>query len=90
VTLILGLRYDDLLNEYDVDVKAAVTRISPEEDHMRTQRLIRACDLSSKHVALPKEIQEVQEPFKSYLADLAEQNRILREEREILQETDGF
>ena len=90
IILTLGLRYDDILNEYDDDVKVALTRISPEEDHMRAQRITRALDLSSKHILLPSEIQAVQEPWVTYVEDLAEEARVLREEREVIQNTDGM
>jgi len=49
------------------DVDEALKRLPQEEVDARTQRLKRAIDLSLKHVYLPKELQAVQTPYKSYV-----------------------
>ncbi|KAJ1293101.1 hypothetical protein BS78_01G042600 [Paspalum vaginatum] len=66
-----GLRYDDLYDPYfDLDIKEALGRLPREVVDARIQRLKRAMDLSMKHQYLPEDLQAVQTPFRSYLADM--------------------
>lgn len=63
-----GLRYDDLYDElWSIEVKDALDRLPPDVVLARNQRLKRALDISAKHTELPKELQEVQIPWASYL-----------------------
>ncbi len=65
-----GLRIEDLYDpENDLDVEEAITRLPQDVIDARNQRLKRAMDLSVKHSALPKEIQEQQTPFAYYMKD---------------------
>ncbi|XP_021275616.1 cytochrome b-c1 complex subunit 7-2 [Herrania umbratica] len=50
----------------------------------RNQRLKRAMDLSLKHVYLPKDLQAMQTPFRSYLQDMLALVKKERAEREAL------
>ncbi|XP_017983339.1 PREDICTED: cytochrome b-c1 complex subunit 7-1 isoform X2 [Theobroma cacao] len=66
-----GLRYDDLYDPYyDLDIKEALNRLPREIVDARNQRLKRAMDLSMKHKYLPKDLQAMQTPFRSYLQDM--------------------
>ncbi|KAJ4745614.1 Cytochrome b-c1 complex subunit 7 [Rhynchospora pubera] len=66
-----GLRYEDLYDPYyEMDIKEALARLPSEVVDARIQRLKRAMDLSMKHEYLPKELQAVQTPYKSYLSDM--------------------
>ena len=77
-----GLRYDDLFDpQHDLDVEEALRRMPQEVVDARNQRLKRALDLSMKHSALPKEIQEKQTPFNSYLTETLELVKLEGEER---------
>lgn len=62
-----GLRYDDLLNEYDDEVKQALARLSPEEVEMRNKRLKRAIDLDVKKTFLPEDVQAQEDIWNPYL-----------------------
>lgn len=54
----LGLRYDDLYDQYySMDIKEAMNRLPREVVDARNQRLKRAMDLSMKHEYLPKDLQ---------------------------------
>jgi len=79
-----GLRYEDIVITENPDLQKALKYLPKEEYIARQRRIKRAVDLSFKHEALPKEIQEIQEPGKIYLVPLMEQFRLLREERELL------
>jgi ubiquinol-cytochrome c reductase subunit 7 len=50
------------------DVDEALKRLPQEEVDARNQRLKRASDVSLKKAYLPKDLQAVQTPFKSYMA----------------------
>jgi len=50
----------------------------------RNQRIKRAMDLSMKHDYLPKELQAVQTPFRSYLQEMLDLVIAERKEREAL------
>ncbi|KAJ3705434.1 hypothetical protein LUZ61_009139 [Rhynchospora tenuis] len=66
-----GLRYEDLYDPYyEMDIKEALARLPQEVVDARIQRLKRAMDLSMKHEYLPKELQAIQTPYKSYLSDM--------------------
>lgn len=62
-----GLRYDDLLNESDPQVMAAIAKLSPEEVEMRNKRLKRAIDLDVKKTYLPEEVQKAEAVWDPYL-----------------------
>jgi ubiquinol-cytochrome c reductase subunit 7 len=80
-----GLRLEDLYDpENDLDVEEALGRLPDEVIDARNQRLKRAMDLSVKHSALPKEIQEKQTPFAYYMKDMLAQIRAENEERALL------
>eukprot|EP00250_Pteridium_aquilinum_P004142 c14370_g1_i1 orf=283-654(-) len=80
-----GLRYDDLYDDMaDLDVKEALRRLPQDVVDARNQRLKRAIDLSMKHSHLPKELQELQTPFKPYLQDMLKLVKAERKEREAL------
>lgn len=63
-----GLRYDDLLNEYDNEVKTALTQLTPEEVEMRNKRLKRALDLSVKQTYLAEDLQDKEDVWNPYLS----------------------
>ncbi|KAF3676143.1 Cytochrome b-c1 complex subunit 7-1 [Capsicum annuum] len=53
-----GLRYDDLYDPmYDLDMKGALNRLPREIVDARNQSLLRAMDLSMKHLYLPEDLQ---------------------------------
>ncbi|XVE71646.1 hypothetical protein DITRI_Ditri10aG0167900 [Diplodiscus trichospermus] len=80
-----GLRYDDLYDPYyDIDIKEALNRLPREIVDARNQRLKRAMDLSMKHEYLPKDLQEMQTPFRSYLQDMLALVKKERAQREAL------
>lgn len=62
-----GLRYDDLLNEFDDEVKHALSKLPPEEIEMRNKRLKRAIDLDVKKTYLPEHLQEKEDVWNPYL-----------------------
>ncbi|KAF6167281.1 hypothetical protein GIB67_043142 [Kingdonia uniflora] len=66
-----GLRYDDLYDQYmDLDINEALNRLPREVVDARNQRLKRAMDLSMKHDELPADLQAMQTPFRTYLAEM--------------------
>jgi len=80
-----GLRYDDTYDQYyDMDIKEALNRLPREVVDARNQRLKRAMDLSMKHEYLPKDLQAVQTPFRSYLQEMLALVERERKEREAL------
>lgn len=64
-----GLRYDDLLNEYDDEVKDALKKLPPDEIEMRNKRLKRAIDLDIKKTYLPEDLQAEQDVWNPYLRE---------------------
>eukprot|EP00217_Crustomastix_stigmatica_P004809 CAMPEP_0183795698 /NCGR_PEP_ID=MMETSP0803_2-20130417/5089_1 /TAXON_ID=195967 /ORGANISM="Crustomastix stigmata, Strain CCMP3273" /LENGTH=122 /DNA_ID=CAMNT_0026040171 /DNA_START=50 /DNA_END=418 /DNA_ORIENTATION=+ len=77
-----GLRYDDLLDpKMDQDTAEAIRRLPQHAKDARNQRLKRAMDLSMKHVHLPKEMQQLQTPFDSYLEPVIQQVKLEAEEK---------
>lgn len=62
-----GLRYDDLLNEYDDEVKTAIANLPKEELEMRNKRLKRALDLDMKQTFLPEHLQKDVDVWNPYL-----------------------
>ena len=78
-----GLRYEDIWIEHP-DVEKALQYLPKKELVERNRRIKRAMHLSMTHTYLPKEIQAVQTPNKSYLAKRVEEQRLIREERERL------
>lgn len=67
-----GLRYDDLLNEYDEEVKHAISTLPPEELEMRTKRLKRALDLDVKQTFLSEDLQQEVDVWNPYLRSRVE------------------
>ncbi|XP_010526201.1 PREDICTED: cytochrome b-c1 complex subunit 7-1 [Tarenaya hassleriana] len=80
-----GLRYDDLYDPYyEMDIKEAMNRLPREIIDARNQRLKRAMDLSMKHEYLPKDLQAMQTPFRSYLQEMLALVKREKAEREAL------
>mmetsp|Transcript_64915 Transcript_64915/g.153430 ORF Transcript_64915/g.153430 Transcript_64915/m.153430 type:complete len:114 (+) Transcript_64915:58-399(+) len=52
-----GLRFHDILNEDDPDVKAALLRLTPQELSDRNKRLKRALDITLKRTYLHPDLQ---------------------------------
>ena len=50
-----GLRAEDLIMDDIPDVAEAVKRLPRHEQDLRSFRLKRACDLTMKHIILPKD-----------------------------------
>eukprot|EP00889_Picochlorum_renovo_P007828 jgi/Picre1/34858/NNA_002324.t1 len=68
----------------DLDVEEALDRLPQDVVDARNQRLKRAMDLSVKHSALPKDMQDKQTPFAFYMQDTLKQIEAENEERELL------
>ena len=79
-----GIKYDDVLNENDEDVAAALQRIDGDTLELRTRRLRRAMDVSYKKKDLPEDLKATFEPLTPYLADTVEEVAARREERAVL------
>jgi ubiquinol-cytochrome c reductase subunit 7 len=77
-----GLRYDDLLNEQEADVKAAVAQLSPLEVELRNKRIKRAIDLDVKKTYLPEDLQEKEDVWNPYLRDRVAKLKQARLERQ--------
>ncbi|KAK4526329.1 hypothetical protein GAYE_SCF23G4243 [Galdieria yellowstonensis] len=73
-----GLRYDDLLNEQDPDVKKALEMLPEHEKQLRAKRFIRAFDLSMKKTHLPDEIAQKEDIWNPYLRSRIE---LIRKEK---------
>lgn len=67
-----GLRYDDLLNEYDPEVQKALKQLSPHEVEMRNKRLKRAIDLDIKKTYLSEDVQAQEDIWNPYLSSRVE------------------
>lgn len=67
-----GLRYDDLLNEYDPEVKTALKQLSPLEMELRNKRLKRAIDLDIKKTYLSEDVQAQEDIWNPYLSSRVE------------------
>ncbi len=66
-------------------------RLPKEVVDARNQRLYRAVDLSMKHESLPKELQEIQDPFKpTGLQDMVKQVKLENAERAALEATSRY
>lgn len=78
-----GLRYDDLLNEYDDDVKLALEKLPPLEAELRHKRLKRAMDLSVKQTFLSEDLQKDIDVWNPYLTKRIEVLRAERLEKQI-------
>ncbi|KAK1862295.1 hypothetical protein I4F81_004869 [Pyropia yezoensis] len=63
-----GLRYDDLLNEYDPEVRKTIETMPPEEAELRAKRLTRAIDVDLKKTQLPETIQAKQDIWNPYIS----------------------
>lgn len=77
-----GLRYDDLLNEFDDDVQQALKELPKEEVEMRNKRLKRALDLDMKSTYLSEDLQkqvDVWNPYLSKRVDLLKTKRLERQ-----------
>lgn len=77
-----GLRYDDLLNEYEPDVKKAIDQLPPLEQELRVKRLKRAADLDLKKTYLPKELQDAEDVWNPYLRKRIEKYKQQRLEQQ--------
>jgi len=70
LSLISGLRYEDLLNEQETTVKEAISYAPPEVQTARTRRLKRATDLNFKRKSLLDYAPDMKlEPFKMDLEE---------------------
>lgn len=78
-----GLRYDDLLNEYDPEVKKAIETLSPIEQELRNKRLKRAMDLDIKKTYLTEDVQEKEDVWNPYLSSRMEELKQRRYEKQI-------
>jgi ubiquinol-cytochrome c reductase subunit 7 len=78
-----GLRYDDLLNEHDPEVKMAISQLSPLEVELRHKRLKRAIDLDVKKTYLPTELQEKEDVWSPYLRGRVDKLKEGRMERQM-------
>jgi ubiquinol-cytochrome c reductase subunit 7 len=79
-----GLRYEDLFIKEQADVARALKYLPKEEKVARDRRIKRAMMLSCRHEYLPENVQALQEPGKWYMKDLMEEFKVLREERDSL------
>lgn len=77
-----GLRYDDLLNEHDPEIKAALSKLSPLEAELRNKRLKRAIDLDIKKTYLSEDVQAKEDIWNPYLSDRVEKLKQQRLERQ--------
>jgi ubiquinol-cytochrome c reductase subunit 7 len=77
-----GLRYDDLLNEKEPDVKAAIAQLSSLEVELRNKRLKRAIDLDVKKTYLPEALQAKEDVWNPYLRDRVAKLKQARLERQ--------
>lgn len=77
-----GLRYDDLLNEHDDDVREALEKLPQQEKELRYKRLKRAMDLDLKSTFLPENLQEQVDVWNPYLSKRVEEIRRKRLERQ--------
>lgn len=77
-----GLRYDDLLNEKDPEVMAAISQLSPLETELRNKRLKRAFDLDIKKTYLPADMQATEDIWNPYLSQRVDRLKEGRLERQ--------
>lgn len=77
-----GLRYDDLLNEKDPEVAAAIAQLGPLEVELRNKRLKRAIDLDVKKTYLPTEMQAKEDIWNPYLQKRVDVLKARRLERQ--------
>lgn len=77
-----GLRYDDLLNEHEPEVKKAISQLSPLEVELRNKRLKRAIDLDVKKTYLPTDVQEKEDVWSPYLRNRVDKLKEGRLERQ--------
>lgn len=80
-----GLRYDDLLNEFDDEVKQAIASLPPQELEMRNKRLKRAIDLDLKKTYLPQHLQDQQDIWNPYLSTRVKVLKQKKLERQIVE-----
>eukprot|EP00183_Erythrolobus_madagascarensis_P007270 CAMPEP_0185845652 /NCGR_PEP_ID=MMETSP1354-20130828/1556_1 /TAXON_ID=708628 /ORGANISM="Erythrolobus madagascarensis, Strain CCMP3276" /LENGTH=169 /DNA_ID=CAMNT_0028545655 /DNA_START=159 /DNA_END=668 /DNA_ORIENTATION=- len=64
---LVGLRYDDLLNEYDPEVAKVLKQLPPRELELRQKRLQRAMDLDIKKTYLDPEIAAKEDVWNPYI-----------------------
>ncbi|KAA8496238.1 Cytochrome b-c1 complex subunit 7-2 [Porphyridium purpureum] len=62
-----GLRYDDLLNEYDPEVKKAIEQLPAWEQELRIKRIKRAFDIDIKKTYLAPEIAAKEDIWNPYI-----------------------
>lgn len=77
-----GLRYDDLLNEHEEDVKHALSKLPDLEMELRNKRLKRALDLSVKQTFLAEHLQKDVDVWNPYLTKRIEVIQAKRLERQ--------
>lgn len=77
-----GLRYDDLLNEYDPEVKQALAKLTPLEIELRNKRLKRAFDLDIKKTYLSEDVQEKEDIWNPYLTSRIDKLKQARLEKQ--------
>lgn len=77
-----GLRYDDLLNEHEPEVKKAISQLSPLDVELRNKRIKRAIDLDVKKTYLPTEIQKEEDVWNPYLRQRVDKLKEDRLERQ--------
>eukprot|EP00171_Calliarthron_tuberculosum_P010358 IDg10358t1 len=77
-----GLRYDDLLNEYDPEVKHALSKLTPLEIELRNKRLKRAFDLDIKKTYLSEDVQEKEDVWNPYLRSRVDMLKAARLEKQ--------
>uniref|UniRef100_A0A7S1T6U0 Cytochrome b-c1 complex subunit 7 n=1 Tax=Compsopogon caeruleus TaxID=31354 RepID=A0A7S1T6U0_9RHOD len=73
-----GLRYDDLLNEDDPEVKRAIENLPAEEQELRWKRLKRAMDLDLKKTYLHPDMAKEVDVWNPYIRDRIE---VMKRER---------
>mmetsp|Transcript_9509 Transcript_9509/g.17163 ORF Transcript_9509/g.17163 Transcript_9509/m.17163 type:complete len:92 (-) Transcript_9509:47-322(-) len=80
---VLGLRYDDLLSEYDPEVKKVLEQLPPWELELRMKRLKRAMDLDVKKTYLDPEIAAKEDVWDPYIRSRLQVLKNERVERQI-------
>lgn len=80
----IGLRYDDLYQEENDEVKMALKRLSPKESYDRIFRIRRAVQCSYQQKVLPKDEWTKPEEDIPYLSPLIEAARAELQEKKAL------
>jgi len=64
---LVGLRYDDLLNEFDPEIAKVLAQLPPREIELRQKRLLRAMDLDLKKTYLAPEVAAKEDVWNPYI-----------------------